>query len=77
MQQAAPVRLYGKRGCPAAYAIRDFLHRSDIPFEWIELRDDEHARKELGVENVDDCPPADLHFWRRHPHGAAKRPPDH
>ena len=53
-QQAAPVRLYGKRGCPAAYAIRDFLHRSDIPFEWIELRDDEHARKELGVENVDD-----------------------
>jgi len=54
MQQAAPVRLYGKRGCPAAYAIRDFLHRSDIPFEWIELRDDEHARKELGVENVDD-----------------------
>jgi len=55
MQQAAPVRLYGKRGCPSAYAIRDFLHRSDIPFEWIELRDDEHARKELGVENVDDA----------------------
>jgi thioredoxin reductase (NADPH) len=54
MQQAAPVRLFGKRGCPAAYAIRDFLHRSDIPFEWIELRDDEHARKELGIENVDD-----------------------
>ena len=55
MQQAAPIRLYGKRGCPSAYAIRDFLHRSDIPFEWIELRDDEHARKELGVENVDDA----------------------
>jgi len=54
MQQAAPVRLFGERGCPAAYAIRDFLHRSDIPFEWIELRDDEHARKELGIENVDD-----------------------
>ena len=54
MQQAAPVRLFGKRGCPAAYAIRDFLHRSDISFEWIELRDDEHARKELGIENVDD-----------------------
>ena len=55
MQQAAPVRLYGKRGCPSAYAIRDFLHRSDIPFEWIELRDDEHARKELGIQNVDDA----------------------
>ena len=47
MQQAAPVRLFGKRGCPSAYAIRDFLHRSDIPFEWIELRDDEHAPSHL------------------------------
>lgn len=54
MQQAGPVRIYGKRGCPAAYAIRDYLQRSDIPFEWVELRDDEHARKELGVEDADD-----------------------
>jgi hypothetical protein len=29
MQQAAPVRLYGKRGCPAACVIRDFLQRSN------------------------------------------------
>ena len=55
MQQAGPVRLYGKRGCPAAYAIRDFLQRSDIPFEWIELRDDVQAHKELGLEGVDDA----------------------
>src|SRR6476620_11733834 len=55
MQQAARVRLYGKRGCPSAYAIRDFLQRSDIPFEWIELRDSEQARNDLGVENVDDA----------------------
>ena len=55
MQQAGPVRLYGKRGCPAAYAIRDFLQRSDIPFEWIELRDDLQAHKELGLEGVDDA----------------------
>jgi thioredoxin reductase (NADPH) len=54
MQQAGPVRLYGKRGCPAAYAIRDFLQRSDIPFEWIELRDDVQAHKELGLEGADD-----------------------
>lgn len=54
MQHAGPVRLYGKRGCPSAYAIRDYLQRSDIPFEWIELRDDEHARKELGLEGLDD-----------------------
>jgi thioredoxin reductase (NADPH) len=55
MPDASPVRLYGKRGCPAAYAIRDFLQRSDIPFEWIELRDDAQAQTELGVENVDDA----------------------
>jgi thioredoxin reductase (NADPH) len=55
MPKVAPLRLYGKRGCPSAYAIRDFLQRSDIPFEWIELRDNEHARNDLGVENVDDA----------------------
>jgi thioredoxin reductase (NADPH) len=55
MPKVAPLRLYGKRGCPSAYAIRDFLQRSDIPFEWIELRDNEHARNHLGVENVDDA----------------------
>ena len=55
MPKVAPLRLYGKRGCPSAYAIRDFLQRSDIPFEWIELRDNEHARNELGLENVDDA----------------------
>jgi thioredoxin reductase (NADPH) len=55
MQQAGSVRLYGKRGCPAAYAIRDFLQRSDIPFEWTELRDDLQAHKELGLEGVDDA----------------------
>jgi glutaredoxin len=74
MQQAGPVRIYGKRGCPAAYAIRDYLQRSDIPFEWIELRDDEYARKELGVENVDDL---DLHLRRRYAHGTANRSPNH
>jgi thioredoxin reductase (NADPH) len=55
MPKVAPLRLYGTRGCPSAYAIRDFLQRSDIPFEWIELRDNEHARNELSVENVDDA----------------------
>ena len=48
MPDASHVPLYGKRGCPAAYAIRDFLQRSDIPFEWLELRDDAQARTELG-----------------------------
>jgi thioredoxin reductase (NADPH) len=54
MDLAPAVRLYGKRGSPQAYAIRDFLQRSDVPFEWIELRSHEQARDELGLDSVDD-----------------------
>ena len=43
-----------KRGSPQAYAIRDFLQRSDVPFEWIELANHEQARAELGLESVDN-----------------------
>ena len=54
METLPAVRLYGKRGSPQAYAIRDFLQRSDVPFEWIELANHEQARAELGLESVDD-----------------------
>jgi thioredoxin reductase (NADPH) len=39
-QQA--LQLSGVRGCAEAYAIRDFLQRSDIPFEWTELSGGSH-----------------------------------
>ena len=29
------VRVYGRLGNAAAYAIREFLHRCDVPFEWV------------------------------------------
>ena len=54
METLPAVRLYGKRGSPQAYAIRDFLQRSDVPFEWIELGSHEQARDELGLDSVDD-----------------------
>ena len=54
METPPAVRLYGKRGSPQAYAIRDFLQRSDVPFEWVEVANDEQARSELGLESVDD-----------------------
>jgi thioredoxin reductase (NADPH) len=48
------IRLFGKRGCARAYAIRDFLHRNGVPFDWIELKDDDQARGQAGVAGVND-----------------------
>jgi thioredoxin reductase (NADPH) len=45
--------LYGKAGSAKAYAIRDFLHRSDVPFEWQSIENDEQARAH-GLESADD-----------------------
>jgi thioredoxin reductase (NADPH) len=50
--QASKVRIYGRMGSAVGYMIRDFLHRSDVPFEWIELADDEDARRLAGVSSL-------------------------
>jgi thioredoxin reductase (NADPH) len=47
------VRVFGRTGSAQAFAVRDFLHRSDIPFEWIEVKADEQAR-EIGVSGPND-----------------------
>src|SRR6202163_3090576 len=49
--QTPVVKIVGKPGSPIAYAIRDFLHRSDVPYEWIEIHNDEQARAE-GLPNI-------------------------
>src|SRR4030088_3202668 len=50
----ANIRLLGTRGSALAYAIRDFLYRSDVPFEWVELTSDEQARSAAQVSGLDD-----------------------
>jgi thioredoxin reductase (NADPH) len=50
----ANIRLLGTRGSALAYAIRDFLYRSDVPFEWVELTSDEQARSAAQVTGLDD-----------------------
>jgi thioredoxin reductase (NADPH) len=48
------VQVLGKRGSSLGYMIRDFFHRSGIPYEWMELHNDEEARAKAGVSGLDD-----------------------
>jgi hypothetical protein len=48
------VRILGRSSSPLGYMIRYFQHRSDVPFEWVELDNDERAPAEAGVSNVRD-----------------------
>src|SRR5512133_2251500 len=48
------IQLLGTRGSASAYAIRDFLHRCDLPFQWVELTSDEQAQKLAGVSGLRD-----------------------
>src|ERR1700674_3948774 len=50
-QSSARVKLFGARNSPPAYSIRDFLQRSIVAFEWIELQNDEEARSLGHVDN--------------------------
>lgn len=51
---SARVKILGKALSATAYALRDFLQRSDVPFEWIELNSDDQARTQAGVDNLGD-----------------------
>jgi thioredoxin reductase (NADPH) len=51
--QPAVVKVFGRSESARAYAIRDFLRRGDVPFEWVEFISEEQARQ-IGVEIPDD-----------------------
>jgi thioredoxin reductase (NADPH) len=52
--QTPLVRILGAPGNARAWAIRDFLQRSDIPFEYVECRSDQEARAKAGVSGIRD-----------------------
>jgi thioredoxin reductase len=53
--QSQRVKIYGRPGSAAAYAIRDFLQRSDVPFEWIELKDDINGEQDSREAKLPVC----------------------
>jgi thioredoxin reductase (NADPH) len=54
-EKPAPlVKILGRRCTADGYAIRDFLYRCDIPFEWVELDSDQAARDKAGVQLLRD-----------------------
>src|SRR6266481_5472652 len=46
------VRLFGQRDDAGAWQIRDFLKRSVVEFQWIELSTEEDCRRELGLSDL-------------------------
>src|SRR5260370_30124810 len=61
------VKILGRSGSATAYAIRDYLHRSDVPFEWIQLENDEQARTQAVVHDLHESPHPILRFTHRSP----------
>jgi thioredoxin reductase (NADPH) len=49
----AKLKVFGTTRGARAYAIRDFLTRGDVPFEWVEVTGDDQARA-IGLENMAD-----------------------
>jgi thioredoxin reductase (NADPH) len=52
-EKPSVVKVFGRTGSPACYAVRDFLYRNDIPFEWVEIRTEDEARA-IGLERAAD-----------------------
>ncbi|MGB3638157.1 MAG: FAD-dependent oxidoreductase [Rivularia sp. (in: cyanobacteria)] len=48
------VKLYGQPNSAQAYEIRDFLKRSVVEFDWIELTCDEDCYRKLGFSSVNE-----------------------
>src|SRR5271154_6022405 len=48
------LKVFGAPGCAPSYSIRDFLHRSDIPFNWTELKSDKEAYEKVGAASLHD-----------------------
>src|ERR1700686_908514 len=48
------VRLFGLGNSAKAFEIRDFLNRSVVEYEWVELESDEAVRRLVGIASLQD-----------------------
>jgi thioredoxin reductase (NADPH) len=48
------IQIFGTRGSSQAYAIRDFLHRCGVSFQWKELSNDEEVRAQTQLSGLGD-----------------------
>ena len=48
------IRILGRMGSPLRCVIRDFVYRSEVPFGWVDLVDDEDARTRAGISSLRD-----------------------
>lgn len=48
------IRLFGGLDDARGYEIRDFLKRSVVEFEWVELTSDEDCAKQLGISDIEN-----------------------
>jgi thioredoxin reductase (NADPH) len=50
----AKVKIFGAPGCRVSFQVRDFLKRSSVDFDWVELKSDEEARQLPGIADLAD-----------------------
>jgi thioredoxin reductase (NADPH) len=52
INRPARVRLFGQAQADGAYELRDFLQRSVVAFDWIELHSDEDSKREPSIPDL-------------------------
>ena len=50
----AKVKTFGAPGCRVSFQLRDFLKRSSVDFDWVELKSDDEARQLPGITDLGD-----------------------
>jgi thioredoxin reductase (NADPH) len=48
------IKITGAPGCRVSFELRDFLKRSSVSFDWVELQSDEEARRLPGISGLAD-----------------------